>query len=409
MNCESTTIKNATRNLEGLLLIFMLGAGMVRASVTGSIAGTVMDSSGAVIPGAAVVALNTETNIRISSITNGDGFFSFPALSPGHYDIEVKANGFEHYRQTALVIDVNSALRVDVKLQVGAETQQVSVSATAAHVETTSTQMGEVIGTTKMTTLPLNGRSFTDLLALQPGVVPVSSGEYGVYNGPPGVSGSLNPGNLSISGQRESANGYMVNGGDDEASIENSAALIPNLDSIAEFRIVTNNGDAEYGNFSGGLVNVITKSGTNQLHGDAFDFIRNPNLDSRNFFSSSKASLHQNQFGGTVGGPVIRNKVFVFGDYQGTRLVSGVDIGEIPVPSAADRTGNLTDMASSFYTTGQNNTIVPNTVSGPSWAQVLSQELNYQVNPGEAAKCFYGADKSADAVHSTSPARSWLL
>jgi hypothetical protein len=358
---------------------------MVWGGVTGSISGTVMDSSGAVITGAAVVAVNTETNIRSSTQTNAEGFYSFPALPPGHYEVQIKASGFQQYRQTALVIDVNSALRVDATLQVGAETQEISVSATAAHVETNNTQMGEVIGTTKMTTLPLNGRSFTDLLALQPGVVPVSSGEYGGYNSPPGVSGSLDPGNLSISGQRESANGFMVNGGNDEAAIEMGAALIPNLDSIAEFRIVTNNGDAEYGNYAGGLINVITKSGTNQFHGDAFEFIRNPNLDSRNFYSADRADLHQNQFGGTFGGPIRHNKLFFFTDYQGTRLVAGVDTGDIPVPSAADRTGNLLDQASSFYTVDPTtNQIIPNTVNGTYWAQVLSQELGYPVAASEA-------------------------
>lgn len=377
--------KSAKYKLGGLIFALLLGQGIVWGSVTGSISGTVMDSSGAVIPGATVVAVNAETNIRNSTLTNAEGFYSLPALPPGDYEVQIKAKGFQQYRQTALVIDVNSALRVDATLQVGAETQEISVSATVAHVETNNTQMGEIIGTTKMTALPLNGRSFTDLLALQPGVAPVSSGEYGGYNSPPGVSGSLNPGNLSISGQRESANGFMVNGGNDEAGIEMGAALIPNLDSIAEFRIVTNNGDAEYGNYAGGLINVITKSGTNQFHGNAFEFIRNPDLDSRNFFSADRADLHQNQFGGTLGGPIRHNKVFFFTDYQGTRLVAGVDTGIIAVPSLADRTGNLADQASSFYsvdpTTGK---IIPNTVSGFYWAQVLSQELGYPVTSGEA-------------------------
>lgn len=373
MNSEWSASKTAKRKFGGLIFAFLLGVGIVRGSVTGSISGTVTDSSGAVISGATVVALNTETNIRNSTLTNEDGFYSLPALPPGHYEVLIKATGFEQYRQTGLVIDVNSAVRVDATLQLGAVTQQVSVTATAARVETNNTQMGETIGTTKMTALPLNGRSFTDLLALQPGVVPVSSGEYGGYNGPPGVSGSLNPGNLSISGQRESANGFMVNGGDDEATIEMGAALIPNLDSIAEFRIVTNNGDAEYGNYAGGLVNVVTKSGTNQFHGDAFEFLRNDALDSRNFFSPSRGSFKQNQFGGTVGGPIRRDKAFFFADYQGNRNVIGQDTGDIAVPSVADRNGNLADVASQL--TG--------TVGGTSWAQTLSQELGYPVKAGE--------------------------
>src|ERR1019366_7488161 len=200
-------------------------------------------------------------------------------------------------------------------------------------VETTNTQMGEVIGTNKMELVPLNGRSYTDLLALQPGVVPQSSGMYSGNK----VSGELNPGTLSVSGQRESANGFMVNGGNVQEGLYMGTAIIPNLDSIAEFRILTNNADAEYGNYSGGLVNAITKSGTNRLHGDGFDFLRNYNMDSRNFYSSSRGTLHKNEFGGTIGGPIRHDKLFFFADFQGNRQVIGVDSGLVAVPSVADK------------------------------------------------------------------------
>jgi hypothetical protein len=143
--------------------------------------------------------------------------------------------------------------------------------------------MGEVISDVKMTTVPLNGRSYTDLLALQPGVTPVSSGQYGALS----VSGNLNPGSLSVNGGRESANGFMVNGGNVEEGAFNGTSIIPNLDSIAEFRIITNNFDAEYGNYSGAQINAITKSGANAFHGDVFEFLRNTDLDARNFFSSA--------------------------------------------------------------------------------------------------------------------------
>jgi hypothetical protein len=360
------------RNLKsaGLMLALLLSAVVTRAGITGNISGTVTDPTGAVIPGAAVVALNTETAIQTSTKTDSAGFYSFPVLPAGHYEVQIKASGFREYRQTGLVVDVNSALRVDARLQVGATTQEVSVSATAAHIETSSTQMGDVIGTTKMTALPLNGRSYTDLLALQPGVAPTTSGEGGGW----AVSGNLNPGAISISGQREAANGFMINGGSAEEKHFMVAGIVPNLDSIAEFRILTNNADAEYGAYAGGLVNVVTKSGTNQFHGDAFEFMRNPHLDSRNFFSPERGVLHQNQFGGTEGGPVLRDKVFFFADYQGTRMVQGVDTGLIPVPSLADRTGNLADAS------GQ----LTGTVGGAFWANTLSQELGYPVTAGES-------------------------
>jgi len=360
-----------------LALGIWLSAGLVWAGVTGSISGTVTDPSGAIIPGVTVTAINTETGIQHSTQANEAGFYSFPALPAGHYDVHIQAKGFQEYRQTGLVIDVNSALRVDATLKVGAVTEEVSVSATAAHVETSNTQMGEVIGTTKMTSLPLNGRSYTDLLALQPGVAPVSSGESGGFS----VSGNLNPGGISISGQREAANGFMVNGGSAEEKLYMTAGIVPNLDSIAEFRILTNNADAEYGNYSGGMVNVITKSGTNQFHGDAFEFMRNPHLDSRNFFSPDRAVLHQNQFGGTEGGPIWRDKVFFFGDYQGTRMVQGVDTGLVPVPSAANKEGIMG--AAAFGSINQEGAFVPNTVQGNFWANTLAQELGYPVQAGE--------------------------
>src|ERR1700734_959067 len=163
-------------------------------------------------------------------------------------------------------------------------------------------------------------------------------------------------------------------------------AIIPNLDSIAEFRILTSNFDAEYGEFSGGQINVITKSGSNAFHGDLFEFLRNTDLDARNYFSHPRGTFIQNQFGGTFGGPIKRNKIFFFSDYQGTRQRQGVDTGLIPVPSAQDRSGNLADLANSFSTTvsvdGKSVT-VPTTVSGPYFASLLSQNLGYAVAAGE--------------------------
>ena len=189
-----------------------------------------------------------------------------------------------------------------------------------------------------MTAVALNGRSYTDLLALQPGIVPMSTqtpdsivmAGASVAIAP---SGGLNPGNQSISGQREDANGFMVNGGDVKELMNGGTAIIPNLDSIAEFRVLTNNFDAEYGNYSGGIVNVVTKSGTNQVHGSAFEFLRNTDLDARNFFSPERSFYRQNQFGGTIGGPIKKNKLFFFADYQGTRNTQGIDTGLIAVPT----------------------------------------------------------------------------
>src|SRR5947209_5268579 len=348
------------------MLFVMLSGTAALASITGTISGIVTDPGGGVVGVAEITATNVQTGVVQTVTTDAKGFYSFPALPVGTYSVHVRREGFKDFEQQNIVIDANSSVRADAKLQVGTVTQQVTVSSTAVHVETTSTQMGEVITGESMTSIPLNGRSFTDLLALQPGVVPQSTGEYGAGFNP---SGDLNPGNLSVSGMRESANGFMVNGGDVEEGGNMGASVIPNLDSIAEFRILTNNFDAEYGNYMGGLVNVVTKSGTNNLHGDAFEFLRFPNLDGRNYFSPTRAALHRNQFGGTLGGPIVHNKIFFFADYQGTRQIAGQDSGLVPVLSPADRMGNLLDVASQLT----------NSVNGAGWANTLSQQLGYAV------------------------------
>lgn len=379
-----------------MILVFLSGTIPVWASITGSISGVVTDPSGAVVPGAKVAALNTGTGIRETVVTDSKGFYEFPALPIGTYEVDVQQNGFRQFRLTGLVINANSALRVDAQLVVGAATQAVTVSSTTVHVETRRTQMGEVIGSTKMTAVPLNGRSYTDLLKLQPGVSPYFNVATG---GDRPASGNIqDAGNQSVNGQREAANGFMVNGANVEEGRNNGAAVIPNLDSIAEFRIITNNFDAEYGNYSGGQVNVVTKSGANKFHGDAFEFLRNTSFDSRNFFSPSIGTFQQNQFGGTFGGPIKHDKAFFFVDYQGTREVQGVDTGLIPVPSAADRTGDLSDQASTL--TG--------TVNGSFWANTLAQQLGYPVQSGEA---YYtpGCTSSAGCVfpNAVIPQAAW--
>jgi len=360
--------------------LLLLSGTAALASITGTISGLVTDPGGAVVAGASVKATNVQTGVEQTITTDAKGFYSFPALPIGKYTISVQQQGFKDFEERNITLDANSVIRADARLQVGAVQQQVTVSTTAVQVETTSTQMGEVITGQSMTSIPLNGRSFTDLLALQPGVVPTSTGEYGAGFSP---SGDLSPGNLSVSGMRESANGFMVNGGDVEEGGNMGTAVIPNLDSIAEFRILTNNFDAEYGNYMGGLVNVVTKSGTNTLHGNAFEFLRFPNLDARNYFSPTRAAFHRNQFGGTVGGPIVHNKIFFFADYQGTRQVIGQDSGLIPVLSPADRTGNLSDIADQLS----------GSVGGNSWANLLSQELGYTVSNGEPYY-FPGCDSS---------------
>jgi hypothetical protein len=361
-----------------VIALFSLMAPAVRASDGGSLFGTITDPSGKAVPDAKVTATETATSIKQSVTTDGRGFYSFQSLPVGRYDVDADASGFKPLRRTGVAIDVDSKIVVDASLAIGERTDAVTVSESAVHIDTADTQKGEVITGKQMTAVPLNGRSFTDLLALQSGVVPVTSltsetqQDVGVSAFSP--SGDLNPGTISVNGQREFANSFVLNGSDVEEDVNMGTAIVPNLDSIAEFRILTSNFDAEYGEFSGGQINVVTKSGTNAFHGDVFEFLRNTNLDARNYFSPTRAAFDQNQFGGTVGGPIRRNKIFFFADYQGTRSTQGIDTGQIPVPSVQDRAGNLSDVASSL--TGS--------VTGPYLAQLLTQKLGYGVTTGES-------------------------
>ena len=358
----------------------------VRADTVGSISGTVTDQTGAVIPDTPVTALNLDTTVQQTTKTNTNGFYNFTALPVGRYEIEILREGFEPYKRTGLAIDVNSQLRADVVLSMGGQTDEVVVSDTAVHVETESSQMGQVVTGTEIVSVALNGRSFTDLMSLQPGIVPMSTQtpDSVVMAGASvaiAPSGGLNAGNQSISGQRENANGFLVNGGDVKELMNGGTLIVPNLDSISEFRILTNNFDAEYGNYSGGIVNVVTKFGTNQFHGSGFEFLRNTALDAKNFFDPSVEAYRQNQFGGTLGGPVLKNKLFFFADYQGTRTTEGISTGKIPVPTLAERSGNLSDAASLFETgcNGGPCTVSRCDVAGPCLATQLSNSLSTAV------------------------------
>jgi hypothetical protein len=369
---------------------------VVQADTVGSISGTVTDQTGAVIPDTTITALNLDTTVQQTTKTNANGFYNFTALPVGRYEIEILRDGFKPYKRTGLVIDVNSQLRADVSLSMGGQSEEVVVSDNAVHVETESSQMGEVIAGTEITTVALNGRSFTDLMSLQPGIVPMSTQtpDSVVMAGASvaiAPSGGLNPGNQSISGQREDANGFLVNGGDVKELMNGGTLIVPDLDSISEFRILTNNFDAEYGNYSGGIVNVVTKSGTNQLHGGGFEFLRNTALDAKNFFDPAVETYRQNQFGGTLGGPILKNKLFFFADYQGTRTTQGISTGQIPVPTVADRSGNLLGEAGLFETgcSGGPCTVSPCDVVGTCLATQLSNNLSntagqpVTVSPGE--------------------------
>ena len=374
-------------------VVGFFGSSSLRADVTGSILGVVRDATQAVVAGARIVATNDETNLTRETLSAVDGSYRLLALPAGRYKVTASAPGFQQFTTKDINVNVNDQLRIDVMLQIGSVQQEVSVTANAVQVETETTQLGDVIESKKILALPLNGRSYIDLLGLQAGVVPFTSGS--IQQDRP-VSGYLdNTGNVSVNGQRETANAFLVNGGDVSEGRNLGAGLVPNLDSVAEFRLITNSFDAEYGKFSGAVMNAVTKSGTNGIHGDVFEFIRNDKFDANNFFDNQappgpdgkapRAELRRNQFGYAIGGPFWKNRLFWFTDYQGTRQVRGASTGLVNLPTLDQRSGKFSPSDLS------------GTIDGPYWAQVLTQRLGYGVTNGEKYS-FPGCTLTSDCV-----------
>jgi len=254
----------------------------------------------------------------------------------------------------------------------------ISVTDNSLHVETASTQLGQVITGRQVTAVPLDGRSYTDLLSLQPEwprkqrslSTTVQDVGATVLN----PSGTLNPGTIAVNGQREFSNYFSVNGADVEEDVNAGTAIVPNLDAIDEFRIITSNFDASTENLVAARSTSLPSQEANTLHGDVFDFLRNTDVDARNYFSPTRGVFRQNQFGSTIGGPIRHDKIFFFTDYQEPGRHKGIDTGTISVPSNADRGGNLSDSGSQLV----------GTVGGPYFANLLTQKLGYGVTPGES-------------------------
>lgn len=372
--------------------VFALGCvGLSFALTGGNFSGVIEDPTGAVVSGAKLTLINSTLKTEYHTVSDGRGLYSFPALPVGDYDLTVAATGFARQKQAHIAIDSDSAITMNVVLKVEQRDETVEVTAAEANVQiqpdTVVTHLGEVVSDKQIQAIPLNGRNYTDLLAIQPGVTPVTTltptsvimaGAIGTIN----PSGDANPGDLSIDGQRESANGFMVNGIDVQEHMNGGTSVIPNLDSIQQFRVLTNNFDAEYGNYNGGLVNVVTRSGSDQFHGSVFEFLRNTNLDAKGFFDPSRAVFRQNQFGGTLGGPVVKDKVFFFLDYQGTGTLEGISPQVTSVLSNQERQGNFSDA----FNPAAGATSLTGTVNGTNVASMLSSKLGVPVVPGE---CYF--------------------
>ena len=304
-------------------------------STGGRIRGTVTDPSGGAVTGAKLVLTNEANGTQRDTQSGSSGEYIFLEVPVGTYQIEVSQKGFKKYLRKGLVVNLNEVLSLDTPLQLGGSTETVEVTGAPPLVDTTSTQLGTVVNERAVSQLPLAQRDAYQLLQLQPGVQ--SQG------GLDTVYGSDRAGVVSVNGGRGRDNNFTVNGGDGNDQFAGLPAIQPSPDAIAEFRVLTNTFDAEYGRNSGAVVNVVTKSGTNDFHGSTYEFFRNDALNARGFFDSSKLAYLQNQFGATLGGPIRKDKTFFFVTYEGDRIRRGSSGDTVNVPTLAERNGDFSE------------------------------------------------------------------
>ncbi|MGA2376567.1 MAG: carboxypeptidase regulatory-like domain-containing protein [Candidatus Sulfotelmatobacter sp.] len=318
----------------GLLLLaaIVIPAMSSAQDATGRIFGTVYDQQAAVIAATQITVTNTATQVVRTAVTDDEGHFQVLALPIGNYKVKAEHAGFRTVVSAEQKLSINQALRIDIKMEVGAASQTIDVGAEAAPVETVNPTLGQSITGRTLTNMPLNGRDALDLALLQPGVTESNDDNGGA-------------GNYSIAGGRTDSVTFLLDGGLNNDLLDNSNLLDPNPDSIAEFRLLTSNYTAEYGRNGGGIISEVIKSGSNQIHGSAFDFFRNRVLDANDFFNIPlgipRLDLKRNQFGGTLGGPIRKDKIFFFLAYQGQKQIQAVPDIDIPVYTPQELQGNF--------------------------------------------------------------------
>jgi hypothetical protein len=359
----------------GILLAGLLGLVMVLVppwgsaqSTGGRIRGTVTDSSGGAVAEAKVTLTNEGTNTSRETQSSASGEFLFLEVPVGTYEIAVNQAGFKKFVRKGIVINLNEVVGVDIPLQLGGSTEVVEVTGEPPVVDTTSTQLGAVVNSRDATQLPLNQRDVYQLLQLQPGVQS-QIGNNLFY-------GSDKPGVVTVNGGRGRSNNYSVNGGDGNDLFANLPGVQPSPDSVEEFRVISNSFDAEYGRNSGSVINVVTKSGTNNWHGSVYEFFRNTVLNAHGFTfqPTSKPPFNQNQFGGTLGGPIKKDKTFIFGSYEGRRVVRGIVSQLVPVPDAGD-------LAGTFSGAPGDASVFPGTLNDLTVANILENRCG-SASPG---------------------------
>ena len=316
-----------------LFSLLLLGPATWAQDATGKVAGNITDATGAGVPGAKIVVTNLETNIQKQAVTDDQGFYQVLLLPIGHYEVSAEAQGFsKSVSRPASALEINQTLRVDLSLEVGAASISVTVEGQGGNIETGSSTVGGTVTGEAIFELPLNGRNSLDLLASQPGVTLTNPD-------------STSAGNYSIGGGRTDSITYLLDGGLNNDLLSNEIVVNPNPDAIAEFRVLESTYTAEYGRNAGGIVSVVSKSGTNQFHGTLYDYVRNTDFDANDFFNNQqglpRSVLRRNQYGGTFGGPIRRNKLFFFFSYQGQKQAKDQLQGSVTTFTPAEAMGDF--------------------------------------------------------------------
>jgi len=369
--------------LKYIVVVLAVALGLVSwsagldAHATGQIAGVVSDTSGSVVPGATVEVTNQATGFTRTAVTAADGAYTIPLLNPGVYEAKASLSGFRTTVQAGVEVVVNGTARVDLKLQVGSISEQVNVAAAAPLVETKNATLGVVIDQKKVVDLPLNGRNFTQLGTLIPGVVAPPAGLGGADgNATPGGFGNVT-GGFNVNGMRNQSNNFLLDGSPNNDSFNTGFVLRPPPDAIEEFKILTHSYAAEYGRNAGSVVNVVSKSGSNDWRGAAWEFNRDDSRQATNYFATTKPALKQNQYGGSFGGPLEKNRAFFFGYYEGFNNRQGTTDNRV-VLSPAQRGGDFSGGAAiRDPLTGQpfpGNVIPANRIS-PISTSILNQYI----------------------------------
>jgi Carboxypeptidase regulatory-like domain/TonB dependent receptor len=379
-----------------LVGIFGILSAQVRGqNAGGRVVGTVYDQQGAVIPGASVTVTNTATQVGTTSVTDKDGFFQVLDLPVGSYHVAVEHQGFDKIVTQDKKLEINQSLRFDITLTVGSTNQVVTVEAKVSGVETVDPTLGQVVSSRAIQDLPLNGRDVLTLALLQPGVTEANPD----YTGATTASGTA----FSVGGGRPDSITYLLDGGLNNNLLDNSNVLDPNPDAIQEFRILTSDYTAEYGRNGAGVISVVTKSGTNSIHGSAYDYLRNTDFDANDYFNKQdgqpRDDLKRNQYGATLGGPIIKDRIFWFVSYQGQRQTQGVTSLDIPTFTAAELQGNFSQAVPNGGTvvgpTGNNITVTCANPQcpDPNVAAFLQANPFFQSNPTLAAQAIIDPTK----------------